>query len=196
MNTWLRTIIPLLALCLADCVPFILQSSTANFTAGEYSFPLPDGSYAVAQIFVKPAIVVNRPDHVEITLFQDKDTTTLIGGFIALQTPGHFIFQVTNGTENRKPASKTPGEGAIYIPLRIAATGEVSWYIGPKKHCDLECATLLSSYGFRQDDSAGWSQPKNLPRARMLAFYEELAAMLERNPEAWEATQARRIAGL
>lgn len=195
MNKWLRTIVPLLALCLADCAPFVLENGTAHFAASEYSFPLSDGNYAVSQIFQKPIIVANRPDHVEITLSKDKDTSTLIGGFIALKTPGHFIFQATGAVENGKPVSKKPEGQSIYIPLRIAATGEVSWYTGPK-HCDLECATLLSSYGFRQDDSANWSQPKNLPRAQMLAFYEELAAMLERNPEAWEATRALRIAGL
>jgi hypothetical protein len=196
MIKWLRTVAPLLALCLAGCVPFVLESGTANFAASEYSFPLADGNYAIDQMSPKkPAVVANRPDHVEITMFEKENTHTLIGGFFALKTPGHFIFQATNAMENGKPTSKKPGE-SVYIPLRIAATGEVSWYIGPK-HCDLTCAALLSSHGFRQDNPAGlWNQPKNLPREQMLSFYEELAAMLEHNPEAWESVPAVRVAGL
>jgi hypothetical protein len=192
MTKWLRTIVPLFALCLTGCVPFVLESGTTNFAASEYTFPLRDGNYKVGPISSKPAVIVNQPGHVEITLFDRNDTHTLIGGFIALKTPGHFIFQATDGRENGQPTSKKPGEGTMYIPLRIAATGEVSWYVGPK-HCDPECAALLSSYGYLQDTTAGWSQPKNLPRAQMRAFYEDLAAMVERNPEAWEAIRAVRV---
>lgn len=193
MIKWLRTITSLLAIGLTGCVPFVLESATPNFAASEYSFPLSDGDYAVdPMISQKPAAIANRPDHVEITMFENEKAYTLIGGFIALKPPGHFVFQVTDTMENGTSASKKPGETA-YIPLRIAATGEMWWYTGPK-HCGQECADLLSSRGFRQDTPGGWwIQPKNLSRAAMLAFYEELAAMVERNPDAWETMPARKV---
>ncbi len=145
---------------------------------------------------MKLAVVVNRPDRVEITLSEDDGLPhTLIGGFIALTIPGHFIFQATDATENGAPVEKKPHEGSTYIPVRVAKTGEVAWYIGPKKHCDLDCATLLSSHGFRQDGNGDWRSPKNLPRTAVLAFYEELAALLDRNPDIWEAVRIVRIAG-
>lgn len=196
MITRLRTTFALLALGLAGCTPFVLESSSQHFAASEYSFALADGSYAVSQPSMKLAAVVNRSDHVEITVSEDDGRPhTLIGGFIALKIPGHFIFQATDAIENGGPVEKKPHEASTYIPVRVATTGEVSWYIGPKKHCDLDCATLLSSYGFRQDSNGDWSSPKNLPRAEVLAFYEELAALLERSPDIWEAVRIVRIAG-
>lgn len=196
MITRLRTTFALLTLCLTGCVPFVLESSSRHFAASEYTVALADGSYAVSEPSMKLAVVVNRSDHVEITLTADDGVPhILIGGFIALKIPGHFIFQATDATENGVAVPKKPDENSVYIPVRIAQTGEAAWYIGPKKHCDLECATLLSSHGFRQVGSADWSAPKNLPRTVMLAFYEELASLLERSPDTWEAVRIVRIAG-
>lgn len=196
MITRLRTAFVLLALGLAGCTPFVLASSSRHFAASEYTAALADGSYAVSQPSMKLAVVVNRSDHVEIMLAADDSVPrTLIGGFIALKMPGHYIFQATDAIENGAPVEKKPGENSTYIPVRIAKTGEVSWYIGPKKHCDVDCATLLTSYGFRQAGSTDWMAPKNLSRTATLAFYEELASLLERSPDSWEAVRTIRIAG-
>jgi len=196
MITRLRATIALLALCVAGCTPFVLESSSQYFAASEYTVALADGSYAVSQPSMKLAVVVNRPDHVEIMLSEDNGVPhTLIGGFVALQIPGYFIFQATDAIENGAPVPKKPGENSIYIPVRIAKTGEVFWYIGPKTQCDLECATLFSSHGFQKYGNGDWSAPKNLPRTEVLAFYEELASLLDRSPDTWEAVRAIRIAG-
>lgn len=191
----LRTTFALLAFAMAGCVPLVIEGDTRHFADSEYAFPLADGRYAVDGLSLHPAIIANRPDHVEITLTKNDEASTLIGGFVALTTPGYFIFQATDAMENGKPAEKKPGE-TTYIPVHIARSGEVSWYVGPKKHCDPECAALFSAHGFRQDGSDGdWHAPKNLSRALMLAFYEALVPLLERNPDAWEATRMMRVGG-
>ncbi len=196
MITRLRTAFVLLVLCVAGCTPFVLESGSQHFAASEYTVTLADGRYVVSQPSMKLAVVVNRPDHVEILLTEDNGTPhTLIGGFVALQLPGYFIFQATDAMENGAPVPKKPEENSVYIPVHIAKTGEVSWYLGPKGRCDLDCTTLFSSHGFRKYDSGDWGAPKNLPRAKVLAFYEELASLLDRNPEIWESVRAIRIAG-
>lgn len=192
----LRMTCALLALCVAGCTPFVLESSDQHFAASEYIVALADGSYAVSQPSIKSAVVVNHHDRVEIVLSEaDGVPHTLIGGFVALQLPGYFIFQATDATENGAPVAKKPGENSIYIPVRIAKAGEVFWYIGPKAQCNLECAALFSSHGFRKYGNGDWGAPKNLPRTEVMAFYEELASLLDRSPDTWEVVRAIRIAG-
>jgi hypothetical protein len=192
----LRAAVVLLVLGLAGCTPFVLASNSQHFAASEYTVALVDGTYAISQPSMKLAVVANRPHHVEIALEPDDDVPrTLIGGFIALKIPGHYIFQATDATENGAPVQKKPTENSTYIPVRIANSGEISWYIGPKKHCDMDCAALLSSYGFQQVGGTDWIVPKNLSRTVTLAFYEDLASLLERSPDNWEAVRTIRIAG-
>jgi hypothetical protein len=192
----LRTAFAILALCLAGCTPLVLSSSRPHFATSEYTLALADGKYAVDDNPMKLATIANRSGQVEITLDTDDEAPAmLVGGFIALKTPGHFIFQVTGTIENGVPAPPNPEDGSVYIPVRIASTGEVNWYFEPKMECDINCVALLSSYGFLRPLNTSWVRPKNLSRTAMLAFYEELAVLLEKSPDNWETLRIMRVAG-
>lgn len=191
MNTYLRTALSMLALCLAGCVPFVLAEQSRHFAASEYSYPLADGHYVVEGA-VSSVKLVTHGDHVAATVIEDgRETMTLIGGFIALGIPGHFIFQATDATENGKAVGKAP-EDTIYIPMRVTNNGEATWFAGPG-HCDTECSGLLQDHGFRLDGGE-WKAPKGLSKTQVTAFYEALAPLLDRN--AWKGTTMLRIAGL
>lgn len=195
MTKSLHALLALVAICLAGCTPFVIQSNTQHFAADEYAFPLADGSYAVSETSVSSASVVNRPDHVEITMIEKGGKAhTLIGGFIALKTPGYFIFQATGATEGGKPVDKKAGE-SIYIPVHFAKTGPLDWLLGPKQACDAQCEALFTSSGFQMEEHSGWRPPKGLSRDQLLAFYESLALLLERAPDAWESVKAMRVKG-
>ncbi|MBF0324484.1 MAG: hypothetical protein HQL42_05370 [Alphaproteobacteria bacterium] len=196
MITRWRQSFALLLLCFAGCTPLVLESGTRHFAAGEYSQALADGRYAVNESTPRLASIVNRPDHVEFHFEpDDSGPVTLIGGFVALRTPGFFIFQATDAIENGTPVEKKPGEATTYVPVRVAPSGEVTWYIGPKGQCDAQCAGLLSTHGFKRDGADRWNAPKPLSREQILAFYEDLAPILERQPDDWEGVRMIRIAG-
>ncbi len=195
MTKTVHTLLALLALCLAGCAPFVVESKATHFSPSEYVYPLVDGNYAVTGTSFASTKVVNRPDHVEITMTEKNgDPQTLLGGFIALKTPGYFIFQATDASEGGKRAEKK-AEESIYIPVHFAKTGQVDWLVGQKRGCDADCVALFASSGFQMDGDSGWRSPKGLSRAQLLAFYESLAPLLERNPEAWDSVKALRIEG-
>ncbi|MDO8608828.1 MAG: hypothetical protein Q7R40_20030 [Phaeospirillum sp.] len=195
MTKSLNALFALVAIFLAGCTPFVIASNTQHFATDEYAFPLADGSYAVTETSVSSASVANLPGHVEITMIEkDGKAHTLIGGFIALKTPGHFIFQATDATEGGKPADKK-AEESIYIPVHFAKTGQVDWLVGPKPSCGAQCEALFASSGFQIDGYSGWRAPKGLSRNQILSFYEALAPIVERNPNAWESVTAMRIGG-
>ncbi len=146
MITWPRTIFTLLVLGLTGCIPFVLEGKTRHFAPSEYSYPLTDGMYVVEGQGLSSIRLVAQADHVTATLTEKGRETTLIGGFIALGTPGHFIFQATDATENGKAVSKAP-EDATYIPMRVANNGQATWFTDPE-HCDAECSRLLQDHGF------------------------------------------------
>ncbi len=121
MITWQRTVFALLVLGLVGCVPLVLETQSRHFAANEYSYPLPDGLYVIEGQGRSSIRWVAQADHVTATIFEDgRETNTMIGGFIALGTPGHFIFQVTDATENGKPVSKASDE-STYIPARVSS---------------------------------------------------------------------------
>ncbi|MEO5336243.1 MAG: hypothetical protein H7841_05015 [Magnetospirillum sp. WYHS-4] len=192
MNPFFRTAFALLALCMTGCVPFVLEGQSRHFAAREYSYPLADGIYVVEGEARTSVKLVAQTDHLAATVIEDgRETITLIGGFVALGTPGHFIFQATDATENGKAVSKAPEE-TNYIPVRIANSGEVTWFAGPDR-CDADCSRLLLDHDFRLDDGE-WKAPKGLSKAQLTAFYEALAPLLDRS--AWKGTTMLRIAGL
>jgi hypothetical protein len=194
MNRRLGAICALLALCLAGCVPFVLESPSAHFAPGEYSPPpLADGLYVLDGHPKTSAKVVAGPDHVAITMTQDNgDQFTMIGGFVALGTPGYFIFQVTDANENGKtPDNKKPGE-TTYLPVRASGDGGVAnWFPGPDRS-DPEINELLRVHGFDPRGDGEWVAPKTLSRAQLLAFYEQLAPRLDRT--GWAGMKMLRVA--
>jgi hypothetical protein len=187
----LRVAFVFLALSLTGCVPFVLEGQSRHFAASEYSYPLADGLYVMEGQGRTSIRWVARPDHFAITVIEDgQETITTIGGFIALGTPGHFIFQATDATEKGKPVNKTPDETS-YIPARISKGGEVTWFTVPER-CDTECSRLLQDHGFHLD-GGDWRAPKRLSRAQLTAFYEALAPLLDRS--GWKGTTMLRIGG-
>jgi hypothetical protein len=192
MTTYLRMALSMLVLCLAGCVPFVLEGQARHFAASEYSYPLADGHYVVEGQGMSSLKLVVRADHLAATVVENgRETITLIGGFIALGTPGHYIFQATDATEDGKAVSKVPDE-TIYISIRVTNSGEATWFAGPER-CDAECSRLLLDHGFRLEGGA-WQAPKGLSRAQLTVFYEALAPLLDRS--GWKGTTMRRIAGL
>ncbi|CAA6606429.1 exported hypothetical protein [Rhodospirillaceae bacterium LM-1] len=193
MNKRLCVAFALMIACLAGCVPFVLESKTTHFAASEYAYPLADGVYVLGTPMSAPAKIAREADHITITTTNDDGKeVALIGGLIALATPGHFILQVTDGIENGKPADKDPAE-ATYVPMRIMASGEVHWYLGPKG-VNADCTALLQAHGYRPQAYSGWTSPKDLTKEQLKAFYEDLARLLDRNPDAWDAVKMMRVA--
>lgn len=194
MNKRLRAALALLALCLAGCVPFVLESQSAHFASSEYSYPVADGVYVWDRHPGTSTKVTTQADYVTITMTQGNgEEITMIGGFIALGSPGHFIFQVTDATGNGKaPDNKKPGE-TVYIPMRIASSEEVNWFPGPDRS-DPDIARLLQAHGFDPLGNGEWKAPKNLSKAQLLAFYEELAPLLDRTT--WTGMRMLRISSL
>lgn len=191
MNTYLRMALSMLAVCLAGCVPFVLAEQNRHFAASDYTYPLADGIYVVEGQAVSSIKLVARADHVAATVIEGgRETMTLIGGFIALGTPGHFIFQATDATENGKAVGKAPEE-TTYIPMRVTNNGKATWFVGPER-CDAECSRLLQDHGFRLD-GGNWQAPKGLSKAQLTAFYEALAPLLDKS--GWKGTGMMRIAG-
>ncbi|OAN46096.1 hypothetical protein A6A04_20730 [Paramagnetospirillum marisnigri] len=192
MTPYLRMALSMLALCLAGCVPFVLEGQTRHFAASEYSYPLADGHYVVEGQGKSSVKLVARADHLAATVVEDgRETMTLIGGFIALGTSGHFIFQATDATENGKAVSKAPDE-TTYLPIRVKNSDEATWFAGPDR-CDAECSRLLLDHGFHLE-GGDWRAPKGLSKVQLMAFYEALAPLLDRS--GWKGTTMLRIAGL
>ena len=192
MNRSLCAAFSLLATCLAGCIPFVLESESPHFAASEYSFPVADGVYVLEGHPRMSAKFATMADHVAILMTEEGGgTSTLIGGFIALATPGHFIFQATNGAENGKPVDKKPGE-TTYLPMRISDSGEVNWFPGPDRSAP-DIVRLLQVHGFEPGHNGRWTPPKGLSRAQLTAFYEDLAPLLDRS--GWTGMKMQRIAG-
>lgn len=186
--------IVLLVFALSGCTVFVLESQTTHFAASEYTYPLADGTYAIAGDSRTWVTLARMADHVAVTMIDDNGKPNiLIGGFIALATPGYFILQVTDGSQDGQPADKKSGE-ATYVPMHLAASGEVTWFVGPTR-CDQDCTDLLAAHGFRLEGRYGWQAPKTLTRSQLTAFYEALAPVLERSPDAWETLRMLHISG-
>ncbi|MBF0270028.1 MAG: hypothetical protein HQL44_15700 [Alphaproteobacteria bacterium] len=192
MKKRLCATLALLAVSLAGCVPLVLESKSTYFATSEYSYPLADGVYVLGTPMSAPAKIAREANHITITTTNDDGKeVALIGGLIALATPGHFIFQVTDGIESGKPADKTPEE-ATYVPMRIMSSGEVHWYMGPKGS-NKDCDAFLLAHGFRPRDYGAWDHPKDFSKEQLKAFYEDLAPLLDRSPDTWEAVKMMRV---
>ncbi|CAA7618619.1 exported hypothetical protein [Candidatus Terasakiella magnetica] len=193
MTACLRASLALLALCLAGCIPFVLENQSTHFASSEYSYPLTDGLYVLEGFSGASIRVATQPDQVTITMTQGNgEEVTMIGGFIALAASGHFIFQVTDASQKGKaPDNKKPGE-SLYVPMRITSSDEVNWFPGPERN-DLDISRLLQVHGLASANNGEWTARKNLSKTQVRAFYEELAPLLDRTT--WRGTRMRRVAG-
>lgn len=72
MSTSLRrAFFALLSVCLAGCVPFVLEGQSHHFAASEYSYPLADGVYVMDGQPRTSMKLVAWPDHVAATVIED-----------------------------------------------------------------------------------------------------------------------------
>ncbi len=172
-------------LTLGGCLPLVLESDSAIDAKG-YVFPLAGGTYVADGLEIAEKLVItNHSNHVELAILK-KDTTDviLIGGFLPLLSSGYYVLQVTDAIDDGKPANKKPGE-SVFIPVSVSSPGKASWFTAPIR-CNEECKALFTSFGFTGEASQSWHAPKNLPHERILSFYEALASLHARDPQAWQ----------
>jgi hypothetical protein len=157
----------LVLLLLVGC-SFVTTSREPLFTATDFVVPLGSGTYSTAGGMRMDVRTSGRSLLLRVTE-SDGKVTEMTGGAVATRFPGYFLVQLS---ETGSAASFS-----AYIPAEIA-DGEVRLLIDGG--ADDRCDEVFLRHGFRKDD-LGWSHPEPFTRPSLLAFYDDLLAVVTRD---------------
>lgn len=180
------------------CVPFVMEGPEAHFAAADFADALPEGTYAAVNAGgeVEPrsagnVTVVTGRRSLQIEMFEKgKSEGKVFGGLVPLGRPGLYIFQGIDPD----PKQQQSNNKAIFAPVRVAGD-TLELFFGFTSAIPAVDA-LLAKYAFTKGES-GWRElAQPMPRATLIAFYEELAVIIDdsRASPAWEVHRLRRVA--